>query len=170
MEQDLVAVTKNRQVIWCEVKVSLNDLRADGSKDFHFRAAHLLYIKREPKNYKEARAQTRAAWVTNWCVRLPNQFYFAVPDEFADKALEIINQRYPYTGLLTVAHHPERAYWGDSVTAIKVAPTLHKEKCSIRLVSHIAKGLTASLASAYKALVKATSKEKPEVEPKIEVS
>jgi len=156
-DQDVLTVTKSRKLVISEVKVSISDLRADGSKEFHFRAAHLYGIKKEPKNYREARAQAQAVWTRQEGV--PNQFYFAVPVELGEKALAVIEERYPYAGLLVVAHYPECQFWGHSVVVARVAPTLHKEKCSIKLVSTLVKSLTASLASAYKAVVKTQGKE-----------
>lgn len=156
-DQDVLVVTKSRSLVICEVKVSISDLRADGSKEFHFRAANLFGIKKEPKNYKEARAQARAMWVHN--IRVPNQFYFAVPVEIAEKALAVIEERYPYAGLLVVEHHPEREYWGHHVVAVRTAPLLHKERCNIKTISAIVKSLTASLASVLKSVVKAQRKE-----------
>lgn len=156
--QDVLVVTKARKLVITEVKVSISDLRADGSKEFHFRAAHLYGIKKEPKNYKEARAQLHAVW-THREEEMPNQFYFAVPAELVEKALTIIEERYPYAGLLSVVHHPERQFWGHSVTVVRVAPALHKGKCSIQLISGLVKSLTASLASAYKLVAKAQTKE-----------
>jgi hypothetical protein len=165
--QDVLAVTKARQVVWVEVKVSISDLRADAKKDVHFKAAHALGIPRTPKNYQEQRAMARAAWgVTEG---LPNQFYFAVPVDLVDKALKIIEEQYPYAGLLAVQHFPDSAWWGDHVDVRKVAPTLHKRKCTIKYISHLVKAITASLASAHKALVKAT-KETPEVKTETPVS
>lgn len=156
-EQDVMAVTKSRKIVVCEIKVSTSDLRADGSKEFHFRAAQMLGIKREAKNYKEARMQLKAVWVRkDW---MPNQFYFAVPYELEAKAKEIIEQRYPYAGLIVVRHFPEQQMWGHSIYVARPAVMLHTEKASIKFISMLVKSMTSSLASAYKLVVRAQGKE-----------
>jgi len=163
-DQDVYTITKSRSIVWTEIKVSISDLRADASKPFHFKVAHLLGIPKEAKGHKEYRNQSKAIYAGyNF---LPNQFYFAVPLEIADKALEVIEQRYPYAGLLVVRHHPELAFWGDHVSIRKQAPVLHKGKATIKTISVVVKKLTGSLASAYKAVVKAKVQEIPsEPEP-----
>lgn len=152
-DQDVLVVTKSRSLVICEVKTSISDLRADGGKEFHFRAAKLWGIKKEPKNHKEFRAAYKALYARD--IPIPNQFYFAVPTELEEKALAVIEERYPYTGLIVVAHYPEQHYWGYSVAVSRIAPFLHKEKCGIKTISVLVKSISASLASAYKALVKA---------------
>lgn len=68
---------------------------------------------------------------------LPTQFYFLVPEEIKDKALEVINELYPHAGLM--AARPlasSRAYFGDgALYVVKKAPRLHK-----RLIAKGVKG------------------------------
>lgn len=167
-DQDLLIVTKDRKLVICEVKVSISDLRADGSKEVHFRIAHMEGVKKEPKNYKEALAQAKAHWTHD--IRTPNQFYFAVPQELVDKALVVLDERYPYAGLVSVHHFPDRQMWGHNVVIVRQAKMLHKGKCDIQTVSALVKSITASLASAYKAVAKTTRKETPSEIPPAEVS
>lgn len=167
-DQDVMSVTKSRALVITEIKVSISDLRADGSKEIHFRAASLYGIVKNPKNRKEQRAAYLAQYLHN--IRTPNQFYFAVPEEIQEKALAVIEERYPYAGLLSVRHYVEHSYWGHFVSVIKVAPTLHKEKCSIKTISELVKSMTASLCSAYKYVVKAQVKETPVENPPNPVS
>jgi hypothetical protein len=170
-DQDVMSITKSRGLVITEVKVSISDLRADGSKEIHFRAASLYGIKKDPKSRKEQRAAYLATYRTyTHDERTPNQFYFAVPEEIYEKALAIIEERYPYAGLLCVKHYVEHSYWGHFVTVIRVAPTLHKEKCSIKTISALVKSMTASLCSAYKYVVKAQPKETPVENPPNQVS
>ncbi len=158
--QDVLVVTKSRKVVFCEIKVSISDLRADGGKEFHFRAATAYGLKKEPKNYREALAASRAKWLP--AETMPNQFYFAVPKGLSKQALAVIEERYPYAGLLAVHHYPDLAFWGHNVVVERQAPELHRGKCGIKFVSLLVKSLTASLASVYKAVAKAQGgKESP---------
>jgi len=167
-DQDVLIVTKDRKLIINEVKVSISDLRADGSKEVHFRIAHMFGLTKEPKNYKEALAQAKAHWTHD--IRTPNQFYFAVPQELVEKATVVVEERYPYAGLISVHHYPENKLWGHHVVVVRQAKMLHKGKCDIQTVSALVKSLTASLASAYKYVAKASSKETPSEIPPAEVS
>lgn len=168
-DQDVMSVTKTRHLVITEVKVSISDLRADGSKEIHFRAASLYGIAKNPKNRKEQRAAYLASAYRHQ-LRTPNQFYFAVPQELSEKALAVIEERYPYAGLLSVRHYVDHSYWGHHVSVVRVAPTLHKEKCSIKTISALVKSMTASLCSAYKYVVKAHPKEIPVENPPNPVS
>lgn len=75
---DLLAVDKANFLTEVEIKVSLSDLRRDGSKS---------------KHWWFNRGQTT--------VRLPRRyFYFAVPKEIANKVSLLCGNKYPYAGVL----------------------------------------------------------------------
>jgi hypothetical protein len=75
---DVQVVTKERYLIETEIKVTLSDLKSDIKKNKH-------------RWFKEA-----------GCSRLKKTqyFYFAVPIELANQAKPIIDDMYPYAGLL----------------------------------------------------------------------
>jgi hypothetical protein len=68
-----------------EIKHSISDLRADFRNKAH---KHFLYKQATPKDG------------SGWSASVPNFFYFLTPAELRDKALEIINEKAPYAGLL----------------------------------------------------------------------
>ncbi len=79
---DVLAVTNARLLYEIEVKISLTDLKNDIKKKKH------QIISRYPGE-------------------LPiHCFYFAVPDDLTNPALEIIKEVYPYAGLLSVSKFP----------------------------------------------------------------
>lgn len=74
---DVLAVTKDRRLIETEVKVSLADLKSD--------------IKKHKHEWFERGTS---------CLNRTNYFYFAVPIDIANQAKLIIDDMYPYAGLL----------------------------------------------------------------------
>ncbi len=90
-QADVMAVTANRQLVIIEIKVDIDDLRRDFKKPLHekLKAALLGDLPLFGKG-----SQSPA-----------HKFYFAVPVEIARDASRIIEERYPYAGLLAVRSH-----------------------------------------------------------------
>ena len=76
---DLLAVTNDKMLVECEIKVSISDLKADIKKEIH------SDLKKD----------------SNWKYPV-HIFYFCIPYELWKEALEIINKDYPSAGLLCV--------------------------------------------------------------------
>lgn len=81
---DVICVDKNRMLIETEVKVSLADLRKDKEKGKHTRFQHCLNGSYDRNLYTHF-------------------LYFAVPGDIANDAKAIVEELYPYAGLLGVA-------------------------------------------------------------------
>ncbi|MBA7658233.1 hypothetical protein ES703_66182 [subsurface metagenome] len=114
---DVLAVTKHGMVIETEVKCTLHDLKRDKGKTKHLALAReedfiLGLASQEP--------YIRSAVRTHY-------FYFAVPQELEVKALQVIEEMYPYAGLLVV--RPNDFYQWDNYHHI-VAPVsaVHKAR------------------------------------------
>ena len=79
---DILVVSESRMLYEIEVKISLTDLRNDKKKNKH-------YLFRNRQN----------------CLPV-YKFYFAVPQELANAAIDIVKNYYPYAGLLAVSKFP----------------------------------------------------------------
>jgi hypothetical protein len=84
-----VLVMKADRLAWeIEVKVSLDDLRRDKEKASKHRYMELLHD-----------GSSNSGQAPHW---IASRFSFAVPHEIHAQAEEIIEERYPYAGLLSV--------------------------------------------------------------------
>lgn len=89
---DILAVTKDGMVVETEVKVTMQDLKRDKGKTKHLTMERELdMFEGRESEHPYLPASTRS-----------NYFYFAVPQEMEAKALQVIEERYPYAGLLVV--------------------------------------------------------------------
>ena len=106
---DVLAIPRHGMIIETEVKVTMQDLKRDKGKSKHFAMERQvnLFEGKEP-DHPYIRGAVRS-----------NYFYFAVPQEIEVKALQVLDEMYPYAGLLVV--HPNDFYQWDNYHHI-VAP------------------------------------------------
>ena len=79
---DVLIITKSRYLIEVEVKLTMSDLRKDQYKPKHRQFKSPLPDQLVPQRNP-----------THW-------FYFAVPKEIANKAVEVCEKIYPYAGVI----------------------------------------------------------------------
>jgi hypothetical protein len=120
-----------RKMIEIETKISISDLKAD--------------LKKRGKHDWLSKAETYD--VSSDHSPLPTQFYFLVPIELKDKALEVIATTYKHAGLMVAKNLHQmgdgRIMVADYLEVAKKAPTLHK-----RLISkHVKSGIAARMSS-----------------------
>jgi len=137
LSEDVIVVTRSRKLYIIEIKVSIADLRRDIDKSKHVsireRVGLPLFDYQKP-------------WRGG---RVPNAFYFAVPSNIADKAEKVIEELYPYAGLLvsnetSYGHIPGHGTW-----VRKQAQDLKTEKLTLIKIHRYVKAQSASLANAY---------------------
>lgn len=106
---DVAAARRDpRAFVETEVKTSIDDLRADGVKDKHF------YYSGDPKDLDRCPFQDmRAHYLRKF---KPNFFFFAVPNYLLDKALPVVQNLYPYAGLISVRAAPHARGVGCKVS------------------------------------------------------
>lgn len=109
-----------RKMIEIETKISIADLRADQNK----RVKHERMSKLHKKQPIEDMWQKEDPGHTLF----PSQFYFLVPAELKDKALEVVNELYPHAGLMQAfaSQSSDGRYRDGTLMVVKRAPVLHK--------------------------------------------
>jgi len=134
---DVLAVTKHGMVIETEVKTTIQDLKRDKHKPKHYAmerdtALPLGDPAKEPYIYSAVRT---------------HYFYFAVPQEMEARALQIVEELYPYAGLLVV--RPNDFYQWDNyhhivapVSAVRKAHRFTKPRLTETETMDIVKGLS----------------------------
>ncbi len=125
---DVIGV-RSRYLWEIEVKISISDLRAE-----------------ENKQKKHERFLAAEYYSNRFNRLLPNDFSFAVPVEISAKAKEIIEEEFPYAGLLEVGVNCTN--WG--VMVLKKPQRLHTKRLTARNLGYIVRGQSASLACAYR--------------------
>lgn len=130
---DVVSVTVQGRIYETEVKISMSDLAADGHKSKH------------PQWLKEYRGECepREPYFHGHDL-FPHCFFFAVPDELTNKAIDYIDRHYPYAGLLRVSDRPN--YNGLYVHISRQPKILHTRKCSLLTLTHLVRDQSATLA------------------------
>lgn len=117
--RDVAVLTPNRELIEFEVKISLADLKADEKK------AVKHWLMKGRKYGQEGLDNS-----------VPMRFYYAIPENLADKALEIINEKYPYAGLAAITA------WYPFVRILKTGKRLNSNPISesrfLDMVDHLA--------------------------------
>jgi hypothetical protein len=120
---DMISVSPHGHIYETEVKISLSDLRHDNVKRKHYywrnpekdyRAQRLASFKEKTKQaqlafecFKELNNSIKAErniWDEEPVI---NYFYFAVPYNIANKAIEIVEQMFPYAGVVGVRGIPQ---------------------------------------------------------------
>lgn len=79
---DVFTVTRTYMTTDTEVKVSISDMQREARTKYY---KHRRFIENNPER---------------WAQPFTHYFYFAVPIDLQDKALDVIKGRYPYAGLL----------------------------------------------------------------------
>lgn len=137
-DADVLSVTQDGMVIETEIKVSLSDLKKDGSKSkhlamqrefdfFHGQESNHPYIPGAPRRH---------------------YFYFAIPQELKEKAEIIIAHSYPYAGLLVVKPiDPEvdPCYYPPVYSVRKARQFKSKPKLTQEETMDIVKGMATTL-------------------------
>lgn len=113
---DVLVLTDSRVLYEIEVKISLADLKHDLAKNKHH------YFSNAPDVFPV------------------NKFYFAMPDELTNKAIEICNEVYPYAGLLSVSKFPfVSAALNFGVQEEKSARILNNRRLAIKEILYLLK-------------------------------
>lgn len=89
---DVMAVHKDGFTVETEVKVSIRDLKRDKAKSKHWA------FERE---FAFARGEESEDPLI-WGATRAHYFYFAVPEDLKEKALAVVDELFPYAGLLIV--------------------------------------------------------------------
>lgn len=98
-----VMCVHRRYLIENEVKVSIADLRRDQYKSVHCRIRRLLGLPVDKKRWGyEATIHAGTDYEKTYLLNTvrDRQFYFAVPESIANKATPIIEELYPYAGIM----------------------------------------------------------------------
>ena len=152
-EQDVLAVTNKRKLIYVEVKRTISDLRADKKKSIHHR---IRYALGERPDIKKAKNRTEMYNIRSASFQglsdmhgLPSRFYFGIPQSLLEKAAPIVESLYPYAGIIVVHHRAEVNAYGHQVWVQRDARDVHAHKVGKLCMSRIVKGLSASIANCY---------------------
>jgi len=132
---DVLAVDKKGYLIEVEVKVSIADFKADRKK-----GKHEYYRKLCGLPYKNQRVRFGKLEVIEPKNYPTHHFYFAVPNEIANKAKMICDNLYPYAGLLT--NHSD---WYGNISVKKKPTVLAQNKLTLLQATRLAKGQSATL-------------------------
>ncbi len=108
---DVLTVSKAFVVYETEVKISIADMQREIST----------------KNYKHRQMREQR----NFAPPNVHHFYFIVPSLLGDKALEVIDQRYPYAGLLLYEFNRESLYHYGHIQVARKAKKFKRNKVSI---------------------------------------
>ena len=141
LDEDVLVVSKSRQLFVIEVKIGIADMRQDRLKPKHADIRKVLGLPLLEKQH---------SWYSDPVKygRVPNYFYFAVPVEILDKAAKVRDELYPYAGLI-VTKMPYGKFLGKSSEVFRKADQIHKNKLGLKAISHIVKAQSASLANIY---------------------
>jgi hypothetical protein len=141
LDEDLLVVSASRQFYIIEVKVSAADMRADRMKRKHADIRNVLGLPLLEKQHSFLVDPLKYG-------RIPNYFYFAVPEALEIKAMKIRDEFYPYAGLILTAPSLGR-FLGRCSTVIRHADCIHKNRIGLKAVVRTVKAQSASLANAY---------------------
>lgn len=165
LHQDVFSVDTKGRLRIIEVKRSLGDLRADKMKPVHYKIRHLggekfslLKSSREGLTRNQERQEMRAitAALHNYNEKLPTPtwFYFAVPAGLENRAGAIIQELYPYAGLLGVKHIENVKLLGHYIHEARKPEKLDAPKLTLAQLATLVKAESASLANAYAKLAR----------------
>jgi len=134
---DVLVVTDARRLYEIEVKVSIPDLKRDMEKKKH------SVFRNGSSNYEVGVGYfPPGTFISKQPV---NRFYFAVPKEIWVPAEEIIENLYPYAGLLAVN--------GGYVDHKRQAKLIHNNKLSFKTIVSLTKQQSGTLCRISRALV-----------------
>jgi len=92
--------------------------------------------ERATKFYKHRRMMVFREEV-DWLSPLANYFYFIVPADLKEKALNVCEERYPYAGLLVYNNGANDIYSPDNVSVVKRAKRFKRPKPDIQEILQI---------------------------------
>ena len=145
-----VACIKNRYLVETEVKISIADLKKDAEKEKHFRIRKLLGLPVDgivsaPFSAHQFHAlHEDVDWIKKWFH--VHQYYFAVPDDICDKALTVINDIYPYAGLLKARlYRVPNSYTYGAVDLVKTPERIPVNRMDFQQVVGMVKAQSATL-------------------------
>ena len=141
LDEDLLVVSASRQFYIVEVKVSAADMRADRLKRKHADIRTVLGLPLLEKQHSFFQDPLKYG-------RIPNYFYFAVPEALKAKAVKIRDEFYPYAGLILTAPSLGR-FLGRCSVIIKNADQIHENRIGLKAAVRMVKAQSASLANAY---------------------
>jgi hypothetical protein len=155
LDEDLLVVSKQRSLCIVEVKISAADLRQERLKWKHSsirKALGLPLLGCQKPCYWDNPLE----W--DW---LPNYFYFAIPKTLESKAIGIVDELFPYAGLITV-QTSSRRFLGKTSEVVRDAKIIHDGRLKLRTVVEVVKAQSASLANAYARILRDRNKAKAE--------
>jgi len=119
---DVLTITRSRMLTETEVKTNIADMQREINTK---RYKHLRMSRQLPSLYPRA-----------------HYFYFAVPKDLVEKALRVINERYPYAGLLQFTDGTFSVYEPQNITVIKSAKRFNRPKVEMKEFQEIAYGIS----------------------------
>jgi len=124
-ECDVLVLTKSNLLVECEIKRTLQDLKRDSVKRKHYRMAN----NGTDKGYGYSK----------------HKFYFAVPESIKDKALAVVEETYPYAGLLVVTQ--DCNYWrpGEHIYEVRKPKLFNNPEPNERKVRSIMKAMSSNI-------------------------
>jgi hypothetical protein len=131
---DVIALSKKGRVIHeTEVKTSIADMKADRRKPKHH---HKDLFGKDKKQI--------------WA----NYFYFAVPEDIKEQALQVCQEIYPYAGLLVISNDCETflekwktPYFNPWIEEVRKPQYLRAEQMTEERLFKLIKGLSNNLCS-----------------------
>jgi len=121
-DADVLSITRAYMLTETEVKVSIADMQRE--------------IK--TKRYKHSRMFGEYASL----YPMAHYFYFAVPEEIQEKALVVINERYPYAGLLVYVDGEIDVYSPRNIKNVRLAKRLKRKPLGQKELFEIAYGVS----------------------------
>lgn len=121
-DADVLSVTRAGMITETEVKVSISDMQRE--------------IK--TKRYKHSRMMGKFASL----YPMAHYFYFAVPKELEESATRVIDERYPYAGLLLYSTGNISVYSSGNIQMVKSAKRLKRKPLGQKELFEIAYGVS----------------------------
>lgn len=146
---DVISVSeKGRVVCETEVKISIADLKKEQTKPKHLPAKQKdMFSGRISRlHYNEFAGRVFRTMFIDY-------FYFAVPENILEKALDVCEELYPYAGLLCVHDYesylsnPYGNYISPPVSSAKDPKKLTSERLSDEELMRITRGMSNSFCS-----------------------
>jgi hypothetical protein len=155
-QSDVLVIDKKGFLIETEVKVNLNDLRADREKPKHYHL-YLDYYKDisllpDVKGWRRYRKWLERVKELPSCsseakVYPISLFYFAVPEGMEVDAEKVRSELYPYAGLIVV-RNVDMADWIHYINSIDITKTPHifiRDKLTDKQILHMQREMSATI-------------------------
>ncbi len=119
---DVLTINRSFMITESEVKVTISDMQRElKTKQYK----HWMMNGGSPSIYPKA-----------------NYFYFVVPEDLAQKSMEVCNERYPYAGLLIFRDGEIDIYKPQNIVCVKLARRFKREKPDSGELLEIAYGVS----------------------------